>query len=151
MQNRMALPSWYGAGCALAAGDLDLQRRMWRGWPFFRGLVSTLESALAICDRDIGERYLELAPTPAAAAVWRVLWAEYDRCVERVLAISGHERLGDPTADALARHARRLPWLDALSHLQVELLRRHRSGDADAREALLASVAGIATGLRTTG
>jgi phosphoenolpyruvate carboxylase len=124
---------------------------MWRGWPFFRGLVSTLESALAIGDREIGERYLELAPTADAAAVWRDLWAERDRCVERVLAISGHERLCDPSADALARHARRLPWLDALSVLQVELLRRHRSGDADAREALLASVAGIATGLRTTG
>jgi phosphoenolpyruvate carboxylase len=151
MQNRMALPSWYGAGAALAEGDLGLQRRMWRGWPFFRGLVSTLESALAVGDREIGERYLELAPSADVAAVWQDLWAERDRCVERVLAISGHERLADPSADALARHARRLPWLDALSHLQVELLRRHRSGDAEAREALLASVAGIATGLRTTG
>ena len=151
MQNRMALPSWYGAGAALAEGDLALQRRMWSGWPFFRGLVSTLESALAIGDREIGERYLELAPTADTTAVWQDLWAERDRCIERVLAISGHERLGDPSADALARHARRLPWLDALSHLQVELLRRHRSGDAEAREALLASVAGIATGLRTTG
>jgi phosphoenolpyruvate carboxylase len=151
MQNRMALTAWYGAGTALAAGDLALQRRMWREWPFFRGVMSTLETALATCDPEIGARYLSLARTPAAAAVWRGLVEEHRRCVERVVAVTGHERLGDPDPAALERHARRRPWLDALSYLQVELLRRHRAGDADAREALLGSVAAIATGLRTTG
>ena len=151
MQNRTALTSWYGAGTALCAGDLGLQRRMFREWPFFHGLVRTLEHALAACDLAIAERWFAPARTPAADHVWRRLRMEHGRCLERVPAITGHERLGAPTEAALDRHARRLPWLDALSYLQVELLRRHRAGDTDAREALLASVAGIATGLRTTG
>jgi phosphoenolpyruvate carboxylase len=53
--------------------------------------------------------------------------------------------------DELEQDRWRRPWLDVLSFLQVELLRRHRAGDDDAREPLLATVAGIATGLRTTG
>ena len=56
-----------------------------------------------------------------------------------------------PGPAALARHTWRRTWLDALSFLQVELLRRHRAGDPAARDPLLAAVAGIATGLRTTG
>ena len=45
----------------------------------------------------------------------------------------------------------RRPWLDALSYLQIELLRRDRGGDSTAREPLLASIAALATGLRSTG
>jgi phosphoenolpyruvate carboxylase len=152
MQNRMATPSWYGAGSGLAAGDLDLQRDMWERWPFFHGLIRTIEMALSASDPEIAERYLVLARDPdAAATVWRALREEHARCVERVHAITGHERLGDPTPAALERHRRRRPWLDVLSSMQIELLRRHRAGDEAARKPLMATVAGIATGLRRTG
>lgn len=152
MQNRTAMPSWYGSGAALASGDLALQREMWREWPFFRSVVTTLGTALADCDLDVGARYLALADgAPAADRVFATLRRDHDRAIERVRELSGSARL---------RHARtapsqlsdgRGPWLDALSYLQVELLRRDRDGDATAREALLASIAGIATGLRSTG
>jgi phosphoenolpyruvate carboxylase len=152
MQNRIAMPSWYGAATALCGGDIAVQRQMWRGWPFFNGVVTTLETALSTCDPDIGERYLPLAASPGPAErVFGVLRREHRAAVERVLAITGHERLGEPSAASRERQARRLPWLDALSYMQVELLRRHRAGDAGAREPLLVGVAGIATGLRTTG
>jgi phosphoenolpyruvate carboxylase len=125
---------------------------MWKDWPFFAGVVRTLEMALTACDPTIGERYVALAQRPEAAErVWGLLRAEHERCVGRLSEITGRPRLGDPSPDALARYARRLPWLDALSFLQVDLLRRHRAGDEDARKPLLATVAGIATGLRTTG
>jgi len=152
MQNRMATPSWYGAGSGLAAGDLGLQREMWERWPFFQGLIRTLEMALGSSDPEIAERYLALARDPdAAAPVWTALRAEHERCVERVHAITGHERLGDPSPDALERHRRRQPWLDVLSCMQIDLLRRHRDGDEAARKPLMATVAGVATGLRRTG
>jgi phosphoenolpyruvate carboxylase len=152
MQTRIGLPSWYGAGTALAGGDLDLQREMYSGWRFFRGAVTTLETALAASELTIGERYIELASDrEAAERLWALVRAEYERCEERVLAITEHARVLAPTPSALARHAWRLPWLDALSFLQVELLRRYRAGDDAAREPLLATMAGVATGLRTTG
>jgi phosphoenolpyruvate carboxylase len=145
MQNRIGLPSWYGAGTALAAGDLRVQRDMQRDWPFFRGLVETLEGAVASVDLAIGERYFALAEDRVAAdRLWERLRSEHARATSSLLAITGRGALEPPPPD-------RVPWLDALSHLQVELLRRHRSGDVLAREPLLATVAGIATGLRTTG
>jgi phosphoenolpyruvate carboxylase len=152
MQNRMATPSWYGAGSGLAGGELGLQREMWERWPFFQGLIRTLEMALSSSDPEIAERYLVLAERPdAAAAVWRALREEHARCVERVQEITGHERLGNPSPEALERHAFRRPWLDVLSYMQIEMLRRHRAGDEAARKPLMATIAGIATGLRTTG
>jgi phosphoenolpyruvate carboxylase len=45
----------------------------------------------------------------------------------------------------------RNPWVDLLGDLQLELLRRYRAGDSSAREAALATVAGIAAGVRNTG
>ena len=45
----------------------------------------------------------------------------------------------------------RNPWIDPLSHLQVELLRRLRAGREEARAPLLATITGIAAGMRNTG
>lgn len=152
MQCRVGLPSWYGAGAGLAGGDLALQREMFERWPFFRAAIATLESALAASDLLIGERYLTLADPPEPAhGAWELVCAEHARCEARVLEITGRTRLMSPDPAALARHTWRRTWLDALSFLQVELLRRHRAGDPAARDPLLATVAGIATGLRTTG
>jgi phosphoenolpyruvate carboxylase len=152
MQNRACVPSWYGAGTALGGGDAGLQREMHARWPFFSALVRTLETALAASDLSIAERYLQLVePRERGEHVLALLRAEHERCVASLCAITGHTRLLAPTTDALERYSRRRPWLDALAFLQVELLRRHRAGDQAAKEPLLATVAGIATGLRTTG
>ncbi len=154
VQTRVGLPAWYGAGTALSAGSVQLQREMWSAWPFFRNLITTLESALSVCDLHIGRRYLELwegAGRGEAERLWTLLRSEHERCVAAVLEITGNGHALRPPPEALAGGARRAPWLDALAHMQVELLRRHRAGDPDAREPLLGTVAGIATGLRTTG
>lgn len=152
MQTRIGLTSWYGAGSGLCAGDLAVQREMYACWPFFNGVVATLERALAAVDMTIGRRYFELADASGPAdELWEIVEAENRRCRDRVMAITGRERLANPTPDALERHGWRRTWIDVLSFLQVELLRRYRAADEEAREPLLATVAGIATGLRTTG
>ena len=50
---------------------------------------------------------------------------------------------------------RRNPYVDVLSHLQIELLARtreeSRAGGEQARDALLLTVNGIAAGLQTVG
>ena len=45
----------------------------------------------------------------------------------------------------------RNPYVDPMNAVQIELLRRYRSGDADAQLPLLRSIAGIAAALRNTG
>ena len=151
-QTRIGLTSWYGAGSGLCAGDLTVQRTMYARWPFFNGLMTTLQTALSAVDLTIGRRYLELADPPGSAAeLYEIIEAEHRRCTQCVHAITGPEDPTAPAPDPLDGYDSRRPWLDVLSFLQIELLRRHRAADADAREPLLATVAGIATGLRTTG
>ncbi len=150
-QNRLLLPSWYGAGIALAEGDLGLQTTMFDGWPFFRGLIGTLEMALFKTDLGVAERYLRLVDLELAGRFWTDAREEYDRVVERVLAITGQGGLLDETPALQRRLEHRNPWVDPLSHLQVELLSRLRAGREDARTPLLATITGIAAGMRNTG
>ncbi|MDA0170613.1 phosphoenolpyruvate carboxylase [Solirubrobacter taibaiensis] len=151
MQNRLLLPSWYGAGESLSTGDLDMQREMWRDWPFFTGLIGTLEMALFKTDLGVAERYMTLVDDDIASRFWDDLKAEHESVVERVLMITDQQRLLDQTPALQARLEHRNPWIDPLSHLQVELLRRLRAGREEARAPLLATITGIAAGMRNTG
>src|SRR5215208_5041786 len=59
-QNRVLLPSWYGAGTALAEGPLEEMREMRAEWPFFATLISTIEMALFKTDLGVAAGYLRL-------------------------------------------------------------------------------------------
>lgn len=151
MQNRLVLPSWYGAGIAFAEGDLDLHRRMWRDWSFFRSVCDMLEMVLFKSDLGVAQRYRGLVAPELAERLWPVIVEEHTRAVDRLLAITGRDQLlaGAPSLRARLEH--RNPWIDPLSHIQVELLHRVRAGDERAREALLATITGIAAGMQNTG
>ncbi|MBX6392214.1 MAG: phosphoenolpyruvate carboxylase, partial [Burkholderiales bacterium] len=47
----------------------------------------------------------------------------------------------------------RVPYIDPLNHIQVELLRRHRSGQSDERihRGIHRTINGVAAGLRNSG
>ena len=150
-QNRLLLPSWYGAGAALAEGDPELQREMVGGWPFFQSLLSTLEMALYKTDLGVAERYLRLVEPELRDRFWPDIAREHDQVVGRLLEITGESALLDDSPALQRRLSHRNPWIDPLTHLQVELLDRARSGQADAREPLLATITGIAAGMRNTG
>jgi phosphoenolpyruvate carboxylase len=149
----MGLPAWFGAGRALNEGDLALQRAMWQGWPTFRHILTTLQAALVASDLFIGEKYVRALGdhNPDLTRLWTKIADERSSCERRLGEITGSRRLLDPTPEALDRYERRLPWLDLLSLLQIELLRRYRNADEDAQGPLLQTVAGIATGLKNTG
>ncbi len=153
-QSRLGLPGWFGGGTGLASGSAARQREMYDGWPLFTALIDTLYGALAACDLQIAERYLALGDgTAGLRRLWRKVSAEHALCTAQVLAISGRPApVTTPAAAASSPlHPGRRQWLELLAAMQVELLRRHRDGQPEAMEPLLASVAGIATGLRTTG
>jgi phosphoenolpyruvate carboxylase len=150
-QNRILLPSWYGAGTALASGDLARQRAMHGGWPFFSTLVSTLEMALFKTDLGVAERYLRLVDDDLQERFWPLIADEHARVRERVLALTGHDALLADAPELRRRLTHRDPWVDPLSHLQVELLGRTRADPAVDRQPLLGTVTGIAFGLRNTG
>lgn len=150
-QNRLLLPSWYGAGTALAEGALEVQREMAAGWPFFQSLLSTLEMALYKTDLGVADRYLRLVEPELRARFWPDIAREHHRVVDRLLEMSGGASLLDDSPALQLRLSHRNPWIDPLSHLQVELLARARAGRDEMRAPLLATITGIAAGMRNTG
>jgi len=160
-QSRVLLPGWYGFGSAVDAylhteddAGLAQLRRMYRGWPFFRALLGNMDMVLAKTDIAIAARYATLVGDRALAErIFPRIDAEFRRTRQALLAITDQREPLD-ASPSLARAIReRLPYLDPLNHLQLDLLRRHRRGDADARirQAIHLTINGIAAGLRNSG
>ena len=156
-QNRSALTAWYGVGTGLAHGidthGLEVMQEMGRHWPFFRSMLDDVAMALAKSDQSIFERYSRLAGD-THDALFPGISAEFTRAREALLAILGHDELLQD--DPRLRQSIRLrnPYVDPLSLLQVDLLRRWREGgreDDALLRALLTTVNGIAAGIQNTG
>ena len=159
--SRMMLPGWYGFGAAVEAltarkGDsgLELLREMYRDWPFFRTLLSNMDMLLAKSDISIASRYAELVTDgELRERIFSRIQDEWHRTVRWLLAITGQGELLEANP-ALSRSLRnRSPYIDPLNHLQVELLRRYRSGETQERirRAILLTINGVAAGLRNSG
>jgi phosphoenolpyruvate carboxylase len=163
-QARIVLPAWLGLGTALRdareAHGLELLREMEASWPFFAGLLSNAEMACAKADTEIARRYVELwDDAEPRERIWSALAAELQRTTAELTLVCGEARLLDREPVLQASIDRRNPYVDPLSYVQIELLRRLRAasdaGVAGADEALgrvsLLTVNGIASGLRNTG
>jgi phosphoenolpyruvate carboxylase len=159
-QCRLMLPGWYGFGSAVNAwlkenpGGMDVLQRMVKAWPFFRSLLSNMDMVLSKSDLAIASRYAQLVEDEELrTSIFARLKQEWDLTVGHLLAILGRDHL---LADnpLLARSLRnRLPYMDPLNHLQVELLRRFRAGttDTEVRQGIQLAINGLAAGLRNSG
>jgi phosphoenolpyruvate carboxylase len=153
-QARVMLPGWYGVGQALRSADTGLLREMLEAWPFFRSTVDNLEMVLSKSDMSIAARYTTLVEDRALAdALFGRIRDTWLTTQESLLAITGQTRLLEkhPALDASIRL--RLPYIEPLNLLQVELLKRHRAGESDprVREGIQLSINAIATALRNSG
>jgi phosphoenolpyruvate carboxylase len=151
-QNRSLLPSWFGAGTALANQDRDLLRRLYRTWPAFTALIDNLEMTLAKSSLEIARQYLPLVPASAEPdRIFAQIAAEHERTVAAVLEIVEADELLDRQPQIQRSVRLRNPYVDAMNAIQVELLGRYRGGDERALRPLLRSITGIASALRNTG
>lgn len=154
-QARVMLPGWYGAGQALQAyPDRGLLREMASGWPFFQSMLDNMEMVLAKSDMSIARRYASLvADRSLADTLFNRIESAWNTAHDTLLDITGQTRLLEkhPSLDASIRL--RLPYIEPLNLLQVELLKRHRAGESDARvrEGIQLSINAVATALRNSG
>jgi len=157
VQNRHLLPGWYGLGTGLEAGARqhgeEVFRAMASRWRFFANLLADVEMVLAKADLEIGARYAELAGMAGRAVLPRIT-GEYERTRELILRLRGTGELLE--REPVLRRSIRLrnPYVDTISLLQVDLLRRWREGgrrDADLERVLKSTVRGIARGMQNTG
>jgi phosphoenolpyruvate carboxylase len=155
-QNRSALTGWYGAGAALAEATVRhgalVLTEMAAHWPFFSLLLQDIEMVLAKADMGIFARYSALSP--AHSVFFPRIDAEHTRTVAAVLALRNQTEL--LSNDRVLRRSIRLrnPYIDPMSLLQLDLLRRWRAtdrSDASLLRALATTVNGIAAGLQNTG
>jgi phosphoenolpyruvate carboxylase len=158
-QARMVLPAWLGLGTALERArerhGLDRLRQMATQWPFFATLLSNAEMGCAKADLGIARRYGELwDDVPARERIWERLATELERTIAELIAIRGGTRLLDGEPVLQASIDRRNPFVDPLSFVQIEILRRLQRNPGAAEEldrVSLLTINGIASGLRNTG
>ena len=162
-QSRVMLPGWYGTGSAfeqwIADGEdpdarLAVLQDLYQRWPFFTTVLSNMAQVLAKSDLGLAARYSELVDDEdLRRRVFDKIADEHARTIRMHALITGQD---DLLADnpALARSVfNRFPYLEPLNHLQVELLRRYRSGDEDelVQRGILLTMSGLATALRNSG
>jgi len=160
MQSRHAVPAWFGVGHALERfvlqndANQSLLCEMMRSFPLFSDLIRNVELAMSKADLTIARLYAGLVPDDGLRErVWDMLVEEFERTRRMLLNVTDQAELlkGNPV---LARSIRlRNPYVDPMSLVQVELLRRKRAGgNQDGVDyALGATINGIAAGLHNTG
>jgi len=154
-QARVMLPGWFGVGQGLQGfRDIGLLREMLEAWPFFQSTLANLEMVLAKSDMDIAERYVALVQDQSMGkAIFGRIREGWQMAQDSLLAITRQTRLlqKNPSLDQSIRL--RLPYIEPLNLLQIELLKRHRAGEDDprVREGIQLSINAIATALRNSG
>ncbi|HQT55076.1 MAG TPA: phosphoenolpyruvate carboxylase, partial [Phenylobacterium sp.] len=155
-QARVMLPGWYGFGSAVEAAGLapEQLQDLHQTWPFFSTTLANMEMVLAKADIAIAQRYAGLVEDRALAeAIFGQIRAEMERTTTALLTITGQSSLLEKNPDLAAIIRSRLPYIDPLNHLQIELIRRRRSGDdtPEVREGIHLAINGVAAGLRNSG
>jgi phosphoenolpyruvate carboxylase len=160
MQSRHAVPAWFGVGHALeqfvksGPGNEQLLRQIARGFPLFSDLLRNVELGMAKADLGIARLYSGLVKNSALGKrVFAMLEDEFLRSRRMILRITGQRELLSRNR-VLARSIRlRNPYVDPMSLIQVELLRRKQQGQesSELEYALGATINGIAAGLHNTG
>jgi phosphoenolpyruvate carboxylase len=165
MQSRQLVPAFFGVGHALDRfvkenpNGLVLLQTMARDFPLFLDIVRNVEMALAKADFGIARLYASLVEDEALRdRVFATLEAEFNLTHRMILEITQQKALleNNPVLERSIRL--RNPYVDPMSLIQVELIRRKRAAIAEGKpdspelsRAISATINGISAGLRNTG
>lgn len=164
MQSRFVFPGWFGLGTGLQTllkrgpGGKKLLREMYANWPFFRTMIDNAQVTLTKADLPIARLYADLVDDPRIRKkIFAILAKELERTEDSILAVTGQKQLLTHEPVLLKSVRLRNPYIDPLNYIQVEMLRRLRSGqltrdDEEATRAVVElTINGISGGLKNTG
>jgi phosphoenolpyruvate carboxylase len=164
MQSRFVFPGWFGLGSALqamlaqGAAGKKLLREMHAGWPFFQTMIDNAQLTLRKADMAIAGLYSELVEDARIKKkILTALTEEFARTEAAILAITGQKQLLADEPVLLKSVQLRNPYIDPLNYIQVEMLRRLRSGklgkdeEEATRGVIELTINGISGGLKNTG
>ena len=160
-QCRLMLPGWFGFGSAVKAytaahpvGGLEALQAMHKRWPFFRTLLSNMDMVMSKSSLAIASRYARLVDdVPLREKIFARIAQEWRDSVEALNTIMGQQQLleSNPLLDRSIRN--RFPYLDPLNHVQVELLKLHRTRSSSEKvlTGIQLTINGVSAGLRNSG
>ncbi len=164
MQSRFNFPGWYGLGSALksvlAQGRSGRKRlrTMYAEWPFFQSLIDNAQLTMRKADMSIARHYANLVrDAQVRESIFAILLAEFERTEAAILTITHQKRLLATEPILFRSIELRNPYIDPLNFLQIEMLRRLRSGrlakgeEEAARSVVELTINGISGGLKNTG
>jgi phosphoenolpyruvate carboxylase len=163
-QSRLLVPAWFGVGFAIekflarpgasSGSNLALLQTMAKEFPLFIDLVRNVEMALGKVDLGTARLYSSLVKDEMLRErIYDMFEAEFHRSVRAVLAVTRQTDLLQ-TNQVLARSIKlRNPYVDPMHLIQVDMLRRKRSGEdaPEVNRVIAATINGISAGLRNTG
>lgn len=164
MQSRAIIPSWYGVGhafeayCANHTDGLETLRTMYTRWHFFKALIDNVQLDVAKADMGIAKLYSRLVgDSELRAEIFGQIEAEHARAYQWICAITDQKILLEKSALMQRSIESRNPYVDPLNFIQVALLDELRRSNPElpatheVLQAMLATVNGIAAGMKTTG
>lgn len=164
MQSRFVFPGWFGLGTALeailkqGAAGKRLLRQMHAEWPFFQTLIDNAQLTLRKADMTIARLYAGLVEDPRIRQkILGVLEKEFALTEEAILTVSGQKQLLANEPVLLKSVQLRNPYIDPLNYIQIEMMRRLRSGKLSKEEeeatrgVIELTINGISGGLKNTG
>lgn len=156
-QTRLILPAWLGVGAGLKGacekGNADDLRAMYQEWPFFQSTIDLIEMVLVKADLPIAKLYDDMLVSESRREFGAQLRKELTTTEMYVCVVAGHEKPLEGNRSLRKLIETRLPYLNPINMLQVEILRRLRRdhNNRKLRDALLITINGIAAGMRNTG
>ncbi|MEM9845541.1 MAG: phosphoenolpyruvate carboxylase, partial [Pseudomonadota bacterium] len=160
-QCRIMLPGWYGFGSGVeqwqAQNDKNTVgklRELYHSWPFFHSMVEKVELILNKSDLGIASSYAELVSDKKVRdRIFGRISEEWHKTATALEAITGRPPIPLPKDADGGMIPQRVPYLDSLNHMQVEMMKRARAGNTGelVNRGILLSINGIASGLRNTG
>ena len=163
-QCRLLLPGWYGLGSAIhqyihadekkAKTRTKKLKEMLKSWPLFETLIANVDMVIAKTDLTVAKRYAQMLDDEVLReAIFSRIEKEYALTVEALNLLQGNEERLSNNPILAASIKNRLPYLDPMNYLQVEMIQRYRAGDTNdkLKLAILLTINGVAAGLRNTG
>jgi len=159
-QSRQMVPGWYGAGRALSwllkEHGARRVRLMREEWPFFASTLDAIAVSLAKADMVVAARYADLCEDKdLARRLFRRIALDHGRAVRAIRTIFERPGALDPETTLARSIELRNPYVDPLSFIQIELIRRKRAHTdelpPELLRAILLTINGVAAGLRSTG
>ena len=158
-QSRVMFPGWYGVGSSFKEfidedpENIETLRYMYKNWPFFQSLLSNVDMVLSKANMDIAFEYAQLCEEEEVRNIYQIILHEWQLTKDITLMIEEQEELLAENSYLKESLDYRMPYFNVLNYIQLELIRRQRTGQlpADQDKLIHITINGVATGLRNSG